>query len=163
MFAKPIFSGFSLVLLCCANAQAAPVLIRQYDAWGAYSYRSETGTICYAVSVPTARSPANVGHGNNYFMISRTPESEEPEALMGYPLRAGSKITVQIGDKNFTMFSQGDKGWIEEASEEPALVAAMLSGQDMTLSATSQRGTETRYTYSLSGITAALKKIELCK
>jgi hypothetical protein len=163
MLVKTIFSSFSLVLLGCASANAAPTLIKQYDAWGAYSYRSDSGTICYVVSVPTTRSPANVDHGDNYFIVSRTPTGEEPEALMGYVLRSGSKIRVTIGDRSFSMFSDGDKGWVENASDEPAMTEAMRGGSDMILSAVSQRGTATRYTYSLSGITAALKRIALCK
>lgn len=163
MFAKPILSSFPLVMLCCAAAHAAPTLIKQYDAWGAYSYRSENGTICYVVSTPTTRAPANVDHGDNYFMVSRTPHGQEPEALMGYSLRPGSKINIAVGDKNFTMFSDGDKGWVENASDEPAVIDAMRGGHEMTLSAVSQRGTATHYTYSLSGITAALKQTALCR
>ena len=53
--------------------------------------------------------------------------------------------------------------WVENAAEEPALVAAMKGGKSMTVKAVSGRGTATSYSYSLSGISAALKQIESCK
>nr|WP_200985208.1 invasion associated locus B family protein [Rhizobium rhizogenes] len=163
MLIRPIVYAFSLVLLGCASAHAAPTLLQQYGAWGAYSYHSESGTVCYVLAVPTSQTPPNVDHGKNYFMVSRTANGEEPEALMGYMLKSGSKIQLTIGDRTFTMFSSDDKGWVENASDEPAVVNAMRSGSDMSLAAVSKKGTATGYSYSLSGITAALQKIGLCK
>jgi hypothetical protein len=39
----------------------------------------------------------------------------------------------------------------------------MKGGKSMTVKAVSGRGTATSYSYSLSGISAALKQIESCK
>ncbi len=39
----------------------------------------------------------------------------------------------------------------------------MKGGSSMTVTATSARGTATSYSYSLSGISAALQKIQNCK
>ncbi len=52
---------------------------------------------------------------------------------------------------------------MENAAEEPALVNAMKTGKDMQVQAKSRRGTGTAYSYSLSGISAALKQIEKCR
>ena len=59
--------------------------------------------------------------------------------------------------------AEGQAGGGGNAAEEPALVAAMKGGRSMTVKATSGRGTATSYSYSLSGISAALKQIESCK
>jgi hypothetical protein len=56
---------------------------------------------------------------------------------------------------NFTLFSRGNSGWVENAAEEPQLVAAMKAGTSMTVKAISRRGTNTSYSYSLKGVTAA--------
>lgn len=162
MFFKAIACAFSLVSLGAASAQAAPTLLQQYGAWGAYSYLSDNKTICYVLSVPTSQLPSNVDHGKNYFMVSRTADGQEPGALMGYTLKAGSKLKVVIGNTTFTLFSKGNKGWVEDASNQPAMIEAMRGGSEMSLAAVSQKGTATSYTYSLSGITAALKKTGLC-
>jgi invasion protein IalB len=83
--------------------------------------------------------------------------------MMGYPLQDNSKVSVIIDGRTFVMFTKGNSAWVENAAEEPALVAAMKSGKAMSVSAKSRRGTETSYSYSLSGISAALKQIEACK
>jgi invasion protein IalB len=52
---------------------------------------------------------------------------------------------------------------MENAAEEPQLIAAMKGGTDMTVAAKSGRGNDTKYTFSLKGVTAALTSIADCK
>jgi invasion protein IalB len=156
------------IILASSTLAAAqsPTRIEQFKAWGAYSYKSNGGNVCYVLSVPTAKEPASVNHGDIFFVVSQRPGqniSYEPQAMMGYALKEASKVNVTIDDRNFVMFVKETSAWVENAAEEPALVAAMKTGKAMTVKATSARGTGTSYTYSLSGISAALKKIENCK
>src|SRR5690606_3030260 len=114
----------------------------------------------------TAKEPSNVDHGDIFFIVSQRPGqniSYEPQAMMGYSLRANSKVNVSVDGKSFVLFTKDKAAWVENAAEEPALVAAMKGGTTMTVKATSSRGTNTSYSYSLSGISAALKQIESCK
>ena len=60
------------------------------------------------------------------------------------------------------MFTRGKSAWVLEESREPDVIGAMRSGSDMTVEAVSQRGTATTYTYSLNGVTAALKRMASC-
>jgi invasion protein IalB len=169
MFVKSIVSALALTIVTAGLAeaqQAAPTRIQQFQAWGAYSYKSGNATVCYVLSVPTTKQPANVDHGDNFFIVSQRPGqniSYEPQAMMGYTVQENSKINVTIDNKTFVMFTKDKAGWVENAAQEPALVAAMKSGHSMTVSATSRKGTGTSYSYSLSGISAALKQIESCK
>lgn len=145
--------------------QPKPKLIQQFNAWGSYVYQTDKGKTCFVLSVPTAKKPADVDHGDVYFMVSRRPSnniSYQPEAQMGYKLKGGSKVNVDVGGKDFVMFTSGDRAWVENAAQEPALVADMRAGSTMTVKAESDRGTKTEYTYSLSGVTAALDKIKGC-
>jgi invasion protein IalB len=150
-----------------AAAPAAPTRIQQFDAWGAYSYQSGAGKVCYVLSVPTAKLPATgIDHGDNFFIVSQRPGqniSYEPQAMMGYPLKENSKVDVVIDNKTFVMFTKDKAAWVENAAQEPALVAALKSGHSLKVTATSKKGTGTSYTYSLKGVTAALKQIESCK
>ena len=68
-------------------------------------------------------------------------------------LKEGAKVVVDVDGKKYSMFSKADSAWMENAAEEPQLVAALRAGRSMTVSATSRRGTNTSYTYSLSGVT----------
>ena len=149
-----------------AAASTAPTRIQQFQAWGAYSYKSGANTVCYVLSVPTEKKPAGIDHGDNFFIVSQRPGqniSYEPQAMMGYIVKENSKIDVVIDNKTFVMFTKDKAGWVENAAQEPALVAAMKTGHSMTVNAVSRKGTGTSYSYSLSGISAALKQIETCK
>ena len=178
MFVKSFAIALSLVLAgtgiasaqtkkqtqaAAAAAPAAPTRIQQFDAWGAYSYQSAGGKVCYVLSVPTTKTPATgIDHGDNFFIVSQRPGqniSYEPQAMMGYSL----KVNVVIDNKTFVMFTKDKAAWVENAAQEPALVAALKSGHSLKVSATSKKGTATSYTYSLKGVTAALKQIENCK
>ena len=167
MSVKTVATAVTLMLAAAGIASAqSPTRIQQFKAWGAYSYKASGGTVCYVLSVPTAKEPANVDHGDIFFIVSQRPGqniSYEPQAMMGYPMKENSKVNVTIDDKNFVMFTKEKAAWVENAAEEPALVAAMKSGKTMTVKAQSRRGTVTSYSYSLQGISAALKQIESCK
>jgi invasion protein IalB len=149
-----------------AVAPSGPTRIQQFNAWGAYSYTSGTSKVCYVLSVPAEKSPAKLDHGDNFFLVTQRPGqniSYEPQVMVGYALKAGSKVKVTIDTKSYTMFIKDKSAWLENAAEEPALVAALKSGHSLKVDAISSRGTPTSYTYSLSGISAALKQIETCK
>lgn len=167
MFVRSSVTALALILASSGVASAqSPTRIEQFNAWGAYSYKSNGGTVCYVLSVPTAKEPQNVNHGDIFFVVTQRPGqniSYEPQAMMGYPMRPESKVNVTIDSKTFVLFVKDSSAWVENAAEEPAMVAAMKAGRSMTVKATSARGTATTYTYSLSGITAALNKIEDCK
>ncbi len=167
MSLKSLALAFTLVLAGAGIAAAqAPTRIQQFKAWGAYSYQSNGGKVCYVLSVPTAKEPAAVDHGEVFFIVSQRPGqniSYEPQAMMGYTLKPASKVNVQIDDKTFVMFTKDKAAWVENAAEEPALVMAMKTGKAMTVKAQSRKGTPTSYAYSLQGISAALKQIETCK
>jgi invasion protein IalB len=149
-----------------AAPAGAPTRIQQFQAWGAYSYKSGASNVCYVLSVPTTKQPASVDHGDNFFIVSQRPGqniSYEPQAMMGYIVKENSKVNVVIDTKTFVMFTKDKAAWVENAAQEPALVAAMKTGHSMTVNAVSRKGTGTSYSYSLAGISAALKQIESCK
>lgn len=158
-------SVFTIAMAGLALAQT-PTQIKQFDVWGAYSYKSGNGKVCYVLSVPTQMQPSSVNHGDNFFLVTQKPGqnvSFEPQFMAGYDLKTNSKVTVTIGSRSFNMFVNGKSGWMENAAEEPQLIAAMRGGADMVVKAQSQRGTNTSYTYSLKGITAALNAVQNCK
>ncbi len=162
----------SIAALGITAVMASPVLaqtpteIKKYKAWVAYSYNQDGNKICYILSVPTKKEPADRDHGDIFFLVSQKPGqnvSYEPQVEVGYPFKSGSKVIVDIDGKTFTMFTKGKNAWVENAAQEPALVKAMRAGQSMSVSGKSRRGTGTSYTYSLSGVTAALEEIGRCK
>jgi hypothetical protein len=148
-----------------AMAQTA-TKIGQHNAWGTYSYAQNNGKVCYVLSVPTAKQPAQLDHGDIFFFVSQKPGQNvafEPQFIAGYNLRENSKVTVSVGNASFSMFVRGNSAWMENPAQEPELVAAMRGGQTMSIKATSGRGNPTSYEFSLRGISAALQSIGNCK
>jgi hypothetical protein len=148
-----------------ASAQA-PTRIKQNNAWGSYSHSGSSGKICYILSIPTEKLPADRDHGDVFFMLARHPGQAggiEPQFTAGYAFKDNSKVILDIDGRKFTMFTQGDKAWLENPAEESAVVDAMRSGRAMSVTAESRRGTQTNYKYSLSGVTASLDDIKTCQ
>jgi hypothetical protein len=160
---KRIALVLSFTLLGALSAKAQPVMVKQFEDWGVYSYSKGGQTVCYVLTVPKSMEPKSVDHGRNFFVIGSAPGSgHEPQAIMGYELKPGSRVKVDIGDKTFSMFTRGKSAWVVEEAREPEVISALRSGSDMTVHAQSLRGTATTYTYSLNGVTAALKRMSTC-
>ncbi len=158
-------AAFCLFVASPASAQE-PTRIKQHNAWGAYTYAGASGKICYVLSIPEQKEPADRDHGDVFFMIARHPGNQgnlEPQFKVGYPFKEESKVTLTIDGKNFAMYTEGDSAWIEDPANESVVVEAMKAGSKMSLSAQSRRGTETKYAYSLSGVTASLNDIASCQ
>lgn len=162
----------ALVSTLALSLSVAPALaqsatkIGQYNSWGTYSYPAKEGKVCYVLTVPTEKQPERLDHGDIYFFVSQRPGQErsyEPQFIASYDLKDDSKVSVTVAGKSFSMFTRGKSAWVENAADEPALIAAMRAGSDMKISATSKRGNPTNYTFSLKGISAALSSITQCR
>lgn len=171
MYAKIVLAGaitatVSLTSVTTSAFAQDPVRIKQHKAWGAYSVKNTDGTICYVLSVPTEKQPADRDHGDVFFMLARHPGQAtnlEPQFKVGYPFAEKSRVTLDIDGKKFPMYTQGANAWMENPAEEATVIAAMRAGSNMSLQGKSRRGTVTSYKYSLSGVTASIKEIEACK
>jgi len=148
-----------------ALAQSA-TKIGQHSAWGTYSYSANGGKVCYVLTVPTDKKPANLDHGDIFFFVSQKPGQNvtyEPQFIASYNFQENSKVSVTVGDKSYSMFTRGKSAWMENAAQEPELRASMKGGSDMKVEAKSSRGNPTSYVFSLKGISAALTSIAKCK
>jgi hypothetical protein len=152
-------------------AAQAPTQIKQNSAWGSFSYQGSDGKVCYVLSIPTQKSPSEIGgravdHGDVFFMLAQHPGQNvrlEPQFTAGYPFQENSKVVLDVDGKKFSMFTKGQNAWLENPAEEAAVVAAMKAGAKMSVAAASRRGTQTSYNYSLSGVTASISDISSCK
>jgi len=155
-----------LLLPFSAAAQGAPQLLQQFNAWEAYRYESDGQVVCYILSRPQTLAPTNRNHGDVFFFVSHRPAQNverEASVLVGYPFAEGSTVTVDVDGREFTLFTKDDGAWLESPAEEQQLVAAMRAGRQMTVSGRSARGTDTTYTFSLSGVTAGTNRIADCR
>src|SRR5204862_2033065 len=90
-----------------------PTLLGQFGEWGAYAANSGGKKICYALAKPSssATEPANRPRDPAYTFVSTRPTENvrnEISIVMGYPVKAGSETTVDIGSAKYAMYTQGD-------------------------------------------------------
>ena len=134
--------------------------------WGTYAYTDNNSKVCYVLTRRQGEEADGLDHGDIYFTISQKPDknvSFEPQFIASYDMQEGSKVIVTVGQKSFSMFIKGKYAWVENAAEEPRLIAAMKAGSTMKVAAKSKRGNPTSYVFSLKGISAALDSIASCK
>ncbi len=172
-FRISLFSTAALLLaaLISAPAQADPSAIGSFKDWSVYSSGGGKDRVCYALAQPKSSEPKNAKRDPIFFLISTWPKhgvSNEPSVVPGYPYKEDSKVGAQIGSDKFEFFTKNDGtdggAWMGSADDEKRLIDAMQRGQNMIITGTSSRGTLTRDTYSLAGISAALDKVKAtCK
>jgi len=154
-----------------ATAAEKPTALGTFKNWSAYTAGTGADKTCYALSEPVASQPAGVKRDKIYLLISNFPGRKvkgEPQIVPGYAYPANGTVSVTVGDDKFTFFTrtEGDVGsaWLKSRADEQKLVAALQKGSRAVVTGTSSRGTNTTDAYSLSGITAALKKADAeCK
>jgi hypothetical protein len=153
---------FVLMLAPAAGAAPGQQLLGQFTDWAAYSATAANGKICFAISQPKKREPAGLNRDPAYVFVSNRPNDKvhnEFSLQVGFPLKNGEPVRVAIGSNSFDLATQGERAWTN-GRDDPKIVADMRGGADMTIKSTSTRGNVTTDTYSLSGVSAALDRID---
>jgi hypothetical protein len=148
-------------------AQEKPELLGTFRDWHVYQSGAGANRLCYALAQPKEMTPKGANRGSVFFLISTWPGRKvrnEPSIVPGYQYKDSTKADVEIGMDKFTFFTKNDGStggaWMEDPNDERKLIEAMKKGSGMNISGTSSRGTPTKDTYSLAGISAALDKID---
>ena len=137
----------------------SPLLVMESKDWKVVTAKSEKGKVCFAMTRPTKMEPPSLKHGDVFFFVSTRPAENlrnEPSLQFGYPLKDGSKVTVDIDGKKYEFFTRGDGAWFEKSSEYAAFLDALKKGKKMSATGASSRGNPTSYAFSLAGVSAAI-------
>ena len=137
----------------------SPLLMAESKDWKVITGKSDKGKVCYALTKPTKMEPPTLKHGDVFFFVATRPAEKvrnEPSLQFGYPLKADSKVTVDIDGKKYEFFTSGDGAWFEKSAEYAAFLESLKKGKKMSATGMSTRGNPTAYTFSLTGVSAAL-------
>jgi hypothetical protein len=155
--------GALLLSLAAPYAYGQAVkLVNRFNDWKVYAHDSPAARICFATAQPNATEPAGARRDSIYFYVSAWPKDgvkSEISVKIGYPFRKGSAVTVTIGTTAFNLFTDDDKAFVADQNAELKLIEAMKKGDVMIVRGTSQRGTQTTDTYSLTGVSQALQAV----
>jgi len=161
-----LFISAGLVLGAAAAAQE-PTALGEFADWAAYAYKNQGGNVCYIVSQPKKSAPDGVKRDPVFFLVTHRSADKvknEVNTIIGYPFKPGSSATVDVDGNKFELFTSDDGAWSDSPERDSQLVGAMKAGSAMRITGTSARGTVTTDTYSLTGVTAAMAKIDAaCK
>lgn len=148
-----------LFLIALTVAIAAPAFARDslgvYGKWGAF--RDPAVPRCYAIAMaePSSRERqfqpyADVGswpkagtRGQVHFRLSRT-------------ISANSRVVLNISGQRFDLSAGGGDAWAADKRMDAAVVAAMRSASEMTVSARDGSGRLFANTYRLEGAASAM-------
>jgi invasion protein IalB len=147
---------------------AEPASLGVFNDWTAYTYKAADTKVCYVVSQPkSSESAKKVKRDPIFFLITHMPGRKingEVSTIIGYPFKEQTTVQVKVDEEDFVLFTNGDGAWADTTAKEKKIVAAMKNGKKLSVTGTSWKGTETTDHYSLSGISAAMDKIDsACK
>jgi hypothetical protein len=155
--------GALMALAPAAQAQQATEL-GTFNAWTAWQATDASGTICYISSQPQRSEPTGVNRDPIHFMIIHRKglgTKNEVQTLIGYPFNTtNANASATVDGKAYPMVTEGSAAWLASTGDEAGFVQAFKAGNQMVVRGTSQRGTNTVDTYSLSGATAAMNAID---
>ena len=149
-----IVCGAAALLLVPGAAEARDSL-GVYESWGAF--RDPRVPRCYAIAQPRQVSSgkrfdafASVGtwprrkvRGQVHFRLSRK-------------MSPAGTIRLTVGRESFELSGGGNDAWAQDERMDAAIVAAMRSGNRMSVSATDRGGNRFTDRYSLSGVATAI-------
>ena len=112
-----------------AVAQEGPRVIGKYTDWTAIRFRENGETVCWISSEPLESNPKNVRRGDIYVLVTHRPASntlDEVSVYVGYPFANASEASIEIGGREFKMFTNGQSAWAYDSDADKALVRAMI-------------------------------------
>ena len=136
--------------------------IASFKDWSAHSEGKGKASTCWIYSEPVKDEGKYKKRGRIYFLVTHRPGEKtfnQVQFTAGYTFKKDSAVWVVIGGKKFKLFTNGDTAWARSTQVEKDLVTAMRGGVRMIVTGQSSRGTKTKDTYSLSGVSSAHKAI----
>ncbi|NVO57699.1 hypothetical protein HW561_18025 [Rhodobacteraceae bacterium B1Z28] len=126
-------------------------------------------TECWSVSAPKETvntrggRVVSVRRSDILLFVFYRPNAEVKGQLTftgGYPFAPGSTVNLTVDGNEFELFTEGEWAWPATAADDSKIVTAMKRGTEAVLTARSERGTQTKDTFSLLGFTAAIEDAE---
>lgn len=161
-----VFAGLSMAAIATsaiAQEQSTNQVAAKTD-WSVFV--EDDPTECWSVSAP--KETVNTRDGRVVsvnrsdillFVFYRPGANVQGQVTFtgGYPFAPGSTVNMNIGGTEFDLFTEGEWAWPESAEADGKIIAAMKRGSKAVLTARSARGTTTKDTFSLLGVTAAIE------
>ncbi|MCZ4272327.1 invasion associated locus B family protein [Maritalea porphyrae] len=162
---KTIISFCVLALAALPQSAVAQSVqsLGDFKAWSAYSTTRSATPFCFIHSKPISVEPELEGMEQPYFYVTHRPSegvAHEMNLVAGFELGTDSLAVIKIGGNEFSMFTQQDSAWLEDPSLSGEMASAMRRGTTMEFEGVNKQGARVTLTFSLSGATASMRKID---
>ncbi|WP_371681994.1 invasion associated locus B family protein [Microvirga sp. 17 mud 1-3] len=158
---RSTLSALFFLVASCSSVLAQEIKpLGTFENWSAWSSYEGKTRVCYIYAEAQTMKPENLDHGRVSFAIRHRrqgPSETEASLRAGYDFGAEA-IKVSVDGTAFTMLPRGAYAWLRREEREGEFMAALQKGKLMTVEALSSRGNRTEYTFSLKGVTAAMRK-----
>ena len=134
-----------------------------YKAWSAFSTVRSATSICFIHSKPISVEPELAEIEQPFFYVTHRPGENvayEMNLVAGFEFGTDSLATVTIGGSEYSLFTQGDAAWLEDPALSAEMASAMRRGNSMQVEGVNKSGARVTLTFSLSGATASMRKID---
>jgi Invasion associated locus B (IalB) protein len=164
--AKPVTSGQAKP--AAAGGAAAPAggqakALQAYGDWEAHAAGTGRTRVCYALSKPKSRLPANLKDVVGYLFVATRPAEKvrnEISMIMNFDLKESAEHQVVIGREQFALAAKGKNLWVKNPAEERRVIEAMKRANDLTVKGVSAKNNATTDKYSLKGFEDALERVQ---
>lgn len=156
-------AGAAIVMLTAGHAAAQTKVVNTFKDWTLYAHSGAPADICFITSQPKEATPPGSLNDRSFFYVSAWPKDgvkAEISIKLGRTIKAGSNVSVQIGNSSYELFTKGDKAFVNDPTEELKLIDSMKRGSFMVIKAVDAGGQEITETYSLIGVTKAIGTLE---
>ncbi len=154
----------AILTAAIAPAQAQSVrLLGEFRDWTSYATAEGAGEVCFALSRPKTVAPTPDGFTSSYLYITNRPDEgikNEFNLVAGYSFAPDTPATVTVGGDSFTLYTEGDAAWLDDAAQADRLASVIRAGSTLVIEGTTDRGIRVTQTFSLSGATAASRAID---
>jgi hypothetical protein len=158
--------------------KSKPLLVASFGDWGVYQTQAPKGRVCYTLAQPKDRAPADLKRDAAYAFISDRPGEgvrNEISFIMGFDVAnpsdpatpadpkkkpAGKEAVAMVGDQSFELLAKTTNLWVKNAAREGQLIDEMRKGAKLQVKAASKKGNVTTDTYSLTGFSQALDRVQ---
>ena len=139
--------------------------LASHNFWSVHAYKENGKQVCFIATKPQSSKGNYKKRDEVFLMITHRSASggvrDELSFVAGYPLKEGASVTLSIDGVDYKMpVVKDSNAWTENSESDKEVVAAMMKGTKLVVKGVSQRGTATTDTFSLSGVTAALKRAD---
>ncbi len=144
----------ALALALLAGPAAARDALGVYQGWGAF--RDATPRRCFAIAEPIRKGSAS---WRPFASVAHWPLQRvrgQIHVRMSRAVQSDTVVLLNIDSRRFPMVAGGADAWAPDPRADAAIVAAMRSGQRMSISATSQVSGRFVDTYMLKGAATAI-------